>query len=132
MPFPKPAKKPKPGVLIKKVDDLVSKIVIARDRRCVVCGSTQQLECSHWIGRAHKGVRWDLRNCSANCNRCNYEHSNRAFEHGLSGYTIWMYRHHGQPVLQELIDHQDDLTKASRIQEIYEELKILAKSMNLT
>src|SRR5690242_7854252 len=132
MPFPKPAKKPKPGVLIKKVDDLVSKIVIARDKACVTCGTRDNLTCSHWIGRAHKGVRWSLINCNCACLDCNQAHSNQAWDEGVSPYTTWMVRYYGQPVLQDLIERKDDLTKVSDIERIYAGLKILAKSMNLT
>jgi hypothetical protein len=60
--------------LIKKLDGLISKFVIKRDKRCVVCASTKQLGCGHVFSRSHYSTRWDLSNCFCQCWACNYRH----------------------------------------------------------
>lgn len=60
--------------LIKRLDDLTRKIVLARDKRCVVCGSTQGLQNGHYIRRGVWRWRWDLENCNAQCSVCNARH----------------------------------------------------------
>ena len=74
--FPKPKKRKvsKRKVLVKKLDNLVSLIVRARDKFCVVCGSTEKLGCGHVFTRKNYSTRWDLTNCFAQCWSCNYKH----------------------------------------------------------
>lgn len=63
--------------LIKKLDDLVSEIVVKRDKKCVVCGSTKKLGNGHVFSRRHLATRWDITpdgNCHCQCWACNYRH----------------------------------------------------------
>lgn len=65
-------KKTKKQKLIKKLDELVSKIVRKRDTRCLLCGSTENLQVHHYIvtkGHSTK-YRWDLRNLITLCYPC--------------------------------------------------------------
>lgn len=48
-------------------DDLFSKLIRARDKYCVNCGTTQRLECSHFFGRSHWATRFDPLNCVTLC-----------------------------------------------------------------
>jgi len=60
--------------LVKTLDKLVSKIVVARDKRCITCGKTERLGNGHLFSRIAYSTRWDLRNCNAQCVSCNYRH----------------------------------------------------------
>lgn len=60
--------------LVKKLDKLVSQIVILRDGKCVTCGSTNRLGCGHLFSRIAYSTRWDLDNTFAQCWGCNYKH----------------------------------------------------------
>jgi len=72
--------------LIKKLDKLVSEIVIARDKNCATCGSKDKLGCGHLFTRQAYSTRWDLDNCFAQCWNCNYLHEYDP--HPLTSYFI--------------------------------------------
>lgn len=41
---------------------------------CYTCGTMhhfKKLDAGHYVGRAHRGTRWDLRNIRPQCTRCN-------------------------------------------------------------
>ena len=48
-------------------DSKFSKIIIARDGKCLKCGTTIMLSCSHFYGRANYATRFDPDNCIALC-----------------------------------------------------------------
>lgn len=52
---------------MKKADTEFSKFIRERDKRCQRCGKEGPLTCSHFWGRAHKGTRYDPKNCVAIC-----------------------------------------------------------------
>ena len=58
--------------LRKMADDLASQVVRLRDRRCMICGETENLQAHHFI--VTKGAstkhRWDLRNLISLCYPC--------------------------------------------------------------
>ena len=61
--------------LVRKLDKLVSQIVIKRDGgKCVVCGSSKQLGAGHLFSRSHYSTRWDLTNVFCQCWACNFRH----------------------------------------------------------
>lgn len=85
--------------LIRDLNDVVSLIVRKRDGRCVVCGSTLNLQCGHLFSRRYHATRWCLLNCNTQCADCNYRHgSNR------DPYTFAFVRIHGADVLAALRD----------------------------
>jgi 5-methylcytosine-specific restriction endonuclease McrA len=53
---------------------------IARDRRCIVCGTTEQLEADHVVPVEHGG-RDELTNVVIRCRRCH------AVRHGKTLYS---------------------------------------------
>ena len=71
--------------LIKRLDAIVTKIVVLRDKKCVTCGRTTEVYCGHFHSRTHHNTRWDLMNCHAQCNPCNGKH-----EHDTYPYTRFM------------------------------------------
>src|SRR5215213_4458121 len=72
------AKPPEEGSrrwLVAELDRLVSLIVRRRDRRCVTCGETRGLQCSHFYSRRYLRTRFELTNCHAMCASCNRRHN---------------------------------------------------------
>jgi hypothetical protein len=83
--------------LVAELDRYVSLIVRRRDRRCVICGSTRNLQCSHFYSRRHLAVRFDLRNCNAMCSSCNRRHNSDP-----TAYLQFMNERYGPEVVAEL------------------------------
>lgn len=57
-------------ILIDKCDAVFSKLIRARDQRCLYCGKgpdQAQLHCSHVYSRKNLSVRWDEMNAKALC-----------------------------------------------------------------
>jgi len=59
---------------VRKLDALVKQIVISRDGKCIVCGTTQNLTPGHLFSRVAYSTRWDLDNVYAQCLNCNFRH----------------------------------------------------------
>lgn len=55
---------------LKLVDNLFSKIVRERDGRCLRCGKTENLQCSHVLPRTYMVTRWNLDNAITLCVGC--------------------------------------------------------------
>lgn len=57
-------------------DKLFSEYIRKRDGRCVRCGKTENLQCSHFWSRRMEGVRFDPINAEALCPGCHkrWEH----------------------------------------------------------
>jgi hypothetical protein len=60
--------------LVRKLDAIVKEIVIARDGRCIVCGTRSNLTPGHLFSRVAYSTRWDLDNVYAQCLSCNFRH----------------------------------------------------------
>ena len=105
---------------IKKLDKLVSEIVILRDKECVLCGSKKQLGCGHLLTRGAYATRWDLVNCNCQCWAHNYYH-----ERHPEKYTQWFLWRYGMNQYDHLIKKHHTIThfKAFDLKELYEELK---------
>jgi hypothetical protein len=125
MPKPVP-KKPKKkaeklSTITNRLDALTSRIVRLRDRRCVVCGSTENLQCGHYLSRVFVNVRWDLRNCNCQCARCNMAH-----EYNVWPYTTWMLQEYGAGVLTMLSAMAQSSKKMTRSERL--EIETLLKA----
>lgn len=107
---------------IKKLDKIVSEIVVARDGKCVTCNSTEKLGCGHLFTRGCYSTRWDLFNCNAQCWPCNYKH-----ERFPDFYTRWFLSHYGNDMYNELAEKHHTTThyKAFDLMAMYEELKLI-------
>jgi hypothetical protein len=88
---PKKKKAPSKTSITNKLDAVVSKIVRLRDKWCVCCGSTQDPQCGHYIGRRFKATRFDLTNCHRQCAGCNMRHNENHFP-----YTHFIQRTYGE------------------------------------
>jgi len=60
--------------LVKKLDSVFSAYIRARDKSCIVCGSTENLQCGHLFSRTNYSTRWDAGNAAAQCRGCNMRH----------------------------------------------------------
>lgn len=112
--------------IVKQLDSLVSKIVIARDGKCVLCGSRTALGCGHWQKRAHRGVRWNLDNCNCLCNLCNSEDEITPYI-----YTSWMEDNYGFESMAWLRENRDVIIKPIQQHAIYRELQEVAKQFGI-
>jgi 5-methylcytosine-specific restriction endonuclease McrA len=89
--------------LIKKLDTAYSQYVRLRDRHCVLCGSTEQLQAGHLFSRVAYSTRWDLRNIFTQCASCNYRHESDPYP-----FTEWYRRTYGESAYHDL--HRDYVT----------------------
>lgn len=122
-----PKKKPiKKSKLIKDIDELVSKIVRKRDGRCITCGSTKNLTCSHLIKRGRASLRFDLDNCNCQCASCNFKHN-----HYPEFYTYWFVSTKGTEAYHDLFKRSwqtknwkipELLEKKAELQAIYDKM----------
>lgn|SRR5574343_109052 len=66
--------------------------IIQRDKCCQKCGSRENLQAHHIIGRKYKSTMYDLRNGITLCSYC---HSNFAHTRSVKGdneFREWLYR----------------------------------------
>lgn len=54
-------------------DRKFSAFVIGRDKKCLKCGSTRELTCSHFFRRGHSATRFSPTNCITLCIWCHGE-----------------------------------------------------------
>lgn len=97
------------GTLKRKADKLMSQYIIARDKKCVICGSTKQLNNGHLISRRCNSVRWDDVNCNCQCYPCNFLHTHRP-----ERYTQWFIKNYGSLMYEDLVDRSKRLVKVNR------------------
>lgn len=100
-------KKPKLSTLKKKLDKIFSEFIRLRDSdergmcKCVTCPTVlpwKQIHNGHWISRARLSVRFDERNCHAQCCGCN------TFKNGEpQKYFVWMENEYGREVVGEMM-----------------------------
>jgi hypothetical protein len=106
--------------LVKKLDAIVSQYIRARDKKCVVCGSTEKLTNGHLFSRQAYSTRWDEVNCHCQCWGCNYRH-----EFDYYPYEQWFKNKYGEERYHEL--HRQFVTprkfKDFQLLEMIEEYK---------
>jgi len=68
--------------LKKKADAIFSIYIRLRDKKCITCGSTENLQCGHFQSRKHNATRYDPYNCQAQCVRCNMFNWGEQYEFG--------------------------------------------------
>lgn len=93
-------KKPSRKSLVKKLDTITSLIIRSREKRCVQCGSTENLTNGHVLAGRYHSLRWDLRpdgNCHTQCWPDNFRHTKQQ-DH----YHDWYRRTYGEEAWQKL------------------------------
>ena len=74
-----------------QLDNLVRRIVVKRDKCCVICGSHTLLGVSHFVKRSPRAFRWDLLNLHLMCQKCHGEWERNENEK----YYEWMVYTYG-------------------------------------
>lgn len=108
------AKLPSRKKLVNTLDSLTSQIVRLRDGQCVLCGSTERLQCGHMFGRRSHGARWDLErdgNTHTQCAGCNRRHN-----YDPNRYYTWFRDWHGEKAFNELYKRWSAGRKYSRLE----------------
>jgi hypothetical protein len=119
------SKKPSRKTIVRKLDALVKEIVIARDGKCIVCGTTQNLTPGHLFSRVAYSTRWDLDNVYAQCLNCNFRHESDPYPMIQAVCSKQMTDH---PAVDEWLDdlHRKYVTphkyKTYELEELYNEL----------
>lgn len=119
--------------IIKKLDDVVSEIVIIIDGKCVVCGRPPSsspgkgrgLGAGHIFSRGAHSTRWDIHpegNVHCQCWPCNFRHVRDQYP-----YFDWYIKKFGQEKFDELRRRFKSPRKIGyktfELEELYEELK---------
>lgn len=107
---------------IRKLDRLVSQAVVKRDKKCFTCNTTENLQCGHLFTRSLYSVRWDLDNCKAQCQGCNFRH-----EFDPSVYQLKFIDQHGLEAYKELYRtaHRPNKLSDKQLRELYERIRLL-------
>lgn len=87
----KKPKKPARKSLVKELDRVFSLFIRARDKRCVTCGTSENLTCGHLFSRVAYSTRWNEDNCACQCAGCNLRH-----EHDPYVFHRWFIRKYNQ------------------------------------
>ena len=58
--------------MVKKLDVIFSKFIRGRDGKCLRCGKTENLQCSHISSRKSLSGRWNDKNAIALCYACHF------------------------------------------------------------
>ena len=84
--------------LVSKLDKVFSLYIRGRDKRCVLCGKREDLNCGHLLTRNAYSTRWDEQNCACVCTGCNLRHENDASHH-----TLWYIKKYGLTSYEALV-----------------------------
>lgn len=89
-------------------DNVFSKYIRTRDNfTCFTCdkfGDMKSMQCGHYISRSINILRYDEKNCNAQCVGCN------VFKSGnIPEYAIRLIRKYGNTILEELHARKQEL-----------------------
>ena len=121
-------KKPKTArkKLVEEADRLFSLYIRQRYAingiaMCVTCARRdhwKNMDCGHYIGRRHIGVRFDDMNAHAQCRMCNRLHSGN-----MTRYKSYMYATYGEKAMLELQKRSNDSISTPELQDIVEKYR---------
>ena len=109
--------------VVKKLDEVVSKYIRLRDKKCVQCGKAEKLSNGHVFSRRAYNTRWDVSedgNCHTQCWGCNFSHGKDNYD-----YYRWYVDKFGQDRFDELRREFKKSVKytTAELEELYEKLK---------
>lgn len=85
----------------KKLDQVFSQYIRARDQHiCFTCSKSMESknsQCGHFVPRQYLSVRYDERNCHAQCYACNLLYNGQP-----SAYAARLTRDYGSGIIEEL------------------------------
>jgi len=112
--------------LKKKLDTVHSKLIRSREKSCVVCGSTDMLQCGHLFSRVALSTRWDTapdENCHTQCASCNFRHEMDSYP-----YNNWYIEKFGKEAWDKL--HQRyNTTKKYTIKDLADKIEEFKKEL---
>ena len=117
------AKNTKRKRIVKKLDEVVSKYIRLRDKKCVQCKKEEKLTNGHVFSRRAYNTRWDISedgNCHTQCWGCNFSHGKDNYD-----YYKWYVEKFGQERFDELRFEFKKTVKftTTELEELYEKLK---------
>jgi len=94
-----------------KIDKAFNEYIRIRDGACVICGNTENLQCSHYWGKkARPATRWHELNAHAMCAKCHFLH-----HHGHEAmYADYMYNTYGFDTMELLNTRSTQCSKWTR------------------
>lgn len=104
----------------KKAWTQFSKFIRTRDKSCVTCGTTDNLQAGHWLPGRHPSVLFDRRNVHAQCYGCNVGKNGNPIK-----YYHYMERTYGLDIMKELEELDTQIIK--RTPQDYLDLEALYK-----
>lgn len=113
--------------LVARLDKLLHDIVVLRDRKCVTCGSTSNLQAGHLLTRSYGRVKYSLVNTHCQCRSCNYLH-----EYKPDIYTKWFLDKYGKTAYDDLYTEAHlpaEPIKTWHLEAIEETFKVIKKSL---
>ncbi|MCI1681418.1 MAG: recombination protein NinG [Bacteroides sp.] len=103
--------------LITRLDNVFSLYIRLRDAspngtfRCISCGqikSFEQADCGHYISRQHMSLRFDEKNCNAQCKTCNeYQDGN------IQRYRMGLITKYGEETVEWMESQKNQINKIS-------------------
>lgn len=101
--------------LIRELDIVFSRYIRVRDGgKCITCGKTDNIEnmqAGHFIDRRHMSTRFDERNVSCQCPRCNV-----FLDGNLDAYEDVLRLKYGDNIITELEDKSKEIKKYSLLE----------------
>jgi 5-methylcytosine-specific restriction endonuclease McrA len=76
-----------------KADILFSKLVRARDGKCIKCGATDHIQCCHILPREERAFRWHLENAITLCPSCHKWSRDCSFHKNPARFFTWLAVH---------------------------------------
>ena len=83
--------------LVAELDRVFSLYIRKRDKCCVLCGTTERLQCGHLFSRTAYSTRWHAANAHGQCAKHNLMH-----EHDAYPYHTWYINAFGREAFDEL------------------------------
>lgn len=115
-------RKPTRKTLIRKLDEIVSKIIRKRYKACVVCGSRENITAGHLFSRSHYSMRWSFENVFPQCLSCNLKH-----EHNPMPFYNWYMTLYGWEKMRETYARWNQISKYKdyELETLYEKLLLI-------
>ena len=113
--------------IVTRLDKLLHDIVVLRDRACVICGSTTNLQAGHLFTRSYGRVKYNLLNTHCQCRSHNFLH-----EHKPDIYTKWFLDKYGKTAYDDLYTEAhlpSEPIKTWQLEHIEDTLKVIKKSL---
>ena len=124
------AKNTKRKRVVRRLDEVVSKYIRLRDKKCVQCGKQEKLTNGHVFSRRAYNTRWDVSengNCHTQCWGCNFSHGNDNYD-----YYKWYIDKFGAERFDELRFEFKKSVKftTAELEELYKEISTTYKELD--